>query len=355
MEQNRFSLGHDTFATTLGLFEKRLEGDDALMQLARLRFQQAGLGAEMHADAPETLEPLLRFRPSEQAAVVVHLPRHFSLRQESTGSRIVQFASRFSGRINGLVLHDEAEMGRRPGDFRRAAQNLDSLLQPFDRCPTVFLEYAAGLAPEAFCEFFSSIRELSRISACVDVGHVGIRQLRAAFAAAHPGEDLCAMKTQPAKQQAAIAAVDSAVATALPGVLEVIDHLGTIGKPIHFHLHDGHPFSRFSPFGVSDHLSFLAEIPVAFEHLGRRFLLPMFGPAGLKKIVAEAVHAIGSGRVSFTLEIHPTDGRLALDDAAAPLFLHWRDKTNAEKMNHWLSVLTRNQALVLSAINQALA
>ena len=33
---------------TLGLFEKRIDGDDCLLDLARLRFQQAGLGAEMH-------------------------------------------------------------------------------------------------------------------------------------------------------------------------------------------------------------------------------------------------------------------------------------------------------------------
>ena len=41
---------------TLGLFEKRIEGDDALMELARLRFQQAKMGAEMHAATPEQLE-----------------------------------------------------------------------------------------------------------------------------------------------------------------------------------------------------------------------------------------------------------------------------------------------------------
>ena len=32
---------------TLGLFEKRIEGDDALMQLAHRRFRQASMGAEI--------------------------------------------------------------------------------------------------------------------------------------------------------------------------------------------------------------------------------------------------------------------------------------------------------------------
>jgi len=38
---------------TLGLFDKRIEGDDRLLELARLRFRQAGLGAELHAGSPE--------------------------------------------------------------------------------------------------------------------------------------------------------------------------------------------------------------------------------------------------------------------------------------------------------------
>ena len=83
---------------------------------------------------------------------------------------------------------------------------------------------------------------------------------------------------------------------------------------------------------------------------GRRSTPLMFGPAGLGRLVAKAIEAIG--RVSFTLEIHPTGERLSLGDAA-PLFGHWLDKTNAEQMNHWLSVLGRNHALLLEAIKAA--
>jgi hypothetical protein len=73
----------------------------------------------------------------------------------------------------------------------------------------------------------------------------------------------------------------------------------------------------------------------------------MFGPAGLGRIVAKAMETID--RVSFTLEIHPTADRLSLGDAES-LFGHWQDKTNAEQMNHWLSVLARNHALLLESI-----
>ncbi len=75
----------------------------------------------------------------------------------------------------------------------------------------------------------------------------------------------------------------------------------------------------------------------------------MFGPAGLVRMVAQAIASIGPERLSFTLEIHPTFERLSLGDAG-PLFRHWSDPTNAERMNHWLAVLSRNHLLVLEAI-----
>lgn len=337
---------------TLGLFEKRIEGDDCLLELARRRFQAAGMGAEMHAGTPEQLEGVLKFRPAPDAPVVVHLPRDFNLADENSRHRIVDFAARFAGRVHGLVLHDHRDMATRPDDFVRAAREINSRLQPIDRCPLLFVEYAAGLEPEVFAKFFESIRELERVSACIDVSHVGIRQAQRAFARVHPGEDVCALKSQSSKLPPLMADVDAAVHSALPTVLNLIAAIGALGKPVHFHLHDGHPLSTFSPFGVSDHLSFLTEIPLKFEHRGRRSVPLMFGPTGLAQIVAQALNKIGNERVSFTLEIHPTFERLPPGDAAA-LFGHWRDKTNAEKMNHWLAVLQANHRLLLEKINAA--
>jgi len=335
---------------TLGLFEKRIDGDDCLLELARRRFHQAGMGAEMHAGTPDQLNGLMKFRPSEEAPVVVHLPRDFQLADARSQWRILDFAARFAGRVHGLVCHDHTDMAWRREDSLGAAREMDSRLAKIDRCPTLFIEYAVGLEPDTFARFFSSIRDLTRVSACIDIGHVGIRQARAAYSEIHPGQDICALKTQDALLPQSMADVEAAVNAAAAKVLELVDRIGALGKPVHFHLHDAHPLSTFSPFGVSDHLSFLTEIPLRFEYRGRRSVPLMFGPAGLGRIVAKALAGIGP--VSFTLEIHPTADRLALDDAAS-LFGHWQDKTNAEQMNHWLSVLARNHALLRESINAA--
>jgi hypothetical protein len=337
---------------TLGLFEKRIDGDDCLLELARHRFQNAGLGTEMHAGTPEQLEGLMGFRPSPAAPVIVHLAREFNLAGELSRTRIAEFAARFAGRIHGLVLHDHPDLASCPEDFLHAARDMEKRLQQIERSPLLFIEYAVGLEPGVFVQFFKSIRDLALLSACIDVGHVGIRQARAAYAQIHPGEDICALKSQQARLPRVMPDVGTAVSSALPAVLDLVEALGSLGKPVHFHLHDGHPLSTFSLFGVSDHLSFLTEIPLRFEDRGRRSVPLMFGPAGLTRIVAKAIEAIGRKQVSLTLEIHPTTDRLPLGDAA-PLFGHWRDKTNAEQMNHWLSVLTQNHRLLLEAVKAA--
>ena len=71
------------------------------------------------------------------------------------------------------------------------------------------------------------------------------------------------------------------MATALPTVLELIRRLGAIGKPVHFHLHDGHPLIA----GLPDHFSFLTQVPVPFTYEHRHSLPPLHGPAGLAAII----------------------------------------------------------------------
>jgi hypothetical protein len=345
---------------TLGLFEKRFEGDDALLELARWRFQQARMGAEMHAATPQQLEEMMRFRPSfvkntteggpaNDLPVVVHLPRHFNLLNEEHCKQIAGMASAFAGRIYGLVIHDHPDLVSRSEEFVRATQAIESRLAQIPACPLLFVEYAAGLEPRMFTRFFESIHELTHISSCIDVGHVGIKQARNTFASTHPGEDICALKSQPSRIPELISDIETAVGSGLPTVLDLIETLGKIGKPVHFHLHDGHPLSTFSPYGVSDHLSFLMELPLNFDYRGRCSVPLMFGRAGLQQIAKKAVQSIGRERISFTLEIHPLAGQLSLGDAA-PLFSHWIDKTNAERMNHWLAVLSENHTALLEAL-----
>jgi len=331
---------------TLGLFEKRIDGDDCLMELARLRFQQSGMGAEMHAGTPEELNWSLRFRPSEDNPVTVHLPRSWRLIDAQCQTGILHFASRFAGRVYGFVIHDHPDLATRSEEYVRAARELESGAGEIPDCPMVFVEYAAGLELSTFAEFFGSIRDLVRISACIDIGHVGIQQARNAYSKTHAGEDICALKSRKAALPSVMSDLQAAVNSSTAAVLGLVEMLGATHKPVHFHLHDGHPLSTFSPFGVSDHLSFLEEVPLDFEYLGRRSAPLMFGPSGLSRIIAKALETIGGDRLSLALEIHPASGRLPLGDAT-PLFRHWSDKTNAERMNQWLSVLSENHRLLL--------
>jgi hypothetical protein len=118
-----------------------------------------------------------------------------------------------------------------------------------------------------------------------------------------------------------------------------------LGAPTH--LHDGHPLVR----GLADHFSFFTRFPVPFEVAGAHALPSLFGPVGLAAVLQHAVLSSPVASASLTLEIHQVEGRLPLD-AAAELFAHWRDLTNAERMNYWLSVLSDNHWLAATLLEQ---
>lgn len=269
------------------LFQQRVEGDHALLQLARLRFAQAGLAAEVYADTLEQLDQVLGFVPSHECLPVVHLNRGVDVLQVRGRAVVEAFAARFAGRISGLVVHDKAEMATRENDLLAAMRELGTRLSGRPEGPYLFLEYAAGLELGWFVEIAERLRDVERVSFCIDVGHVGIRQARRAFFREHPGLDLAALSPEDARLPDLVVDVQSAVGSALPAVVEVTRSLGRIGKPLHFHLHDGHPLIP----GLSDHFSFLTQVPVPFSHGGRRSLCPMYGPAGLAAIVLTAIEA----------------------------------------------------------------
>src|SRR5689334_18198482 len=106
-------MSRQTETKTLGLFEKRVAGDDCLMELARQRFSKAGMGTEVHAATAEQLEWSLQFRPAEDLPVVLHLPRDFHLTEEQTRNRILELARGAAGRVYGFVLHDDRGMAER--------------------------------------------------------------------------------------------------------------------------------------------------------------------------------------------------------------------------------------------------
>jgi hypothetical protein len=213
----------------------------------------------------------------------------------------MDFALKFKDRIFGLVVHDQTEITTRLDDYVAALQEIESRSKKVQGSPYLFVEYA-----------------------------------------------VCAITPNDPELPEVIQDIQKAVDSGLDAVLNVIQALSRLEKPLHFHLHDGHPLSTFSPFGVSDHLSFLVEIPIPFEYKDRRSLDPMFGPSGLSRIVTKSLKLLGPDRVSFTLEIHPTEGRLPLANADY-MFNHWRNKTNAERMNYWLSILAQNHKLLIEA------
>jgi hypothetical protein len=330
----------------LGLFQQRVAGDDALLELARLRFAQAGLAAEAHADAPGAFDHVLHFAPAHALRPMVHLDRRIDVLRESGRAVVAGFAARFAGRVGGLVVHDQASMGPRLDDLVRGLRDLGPALGRGPDRPRLYLEYAAGHDLEWFVQLGERLRDVEPVSLCVDVGHVGVRHARGSFARRHPGLNLATLAPDDVRLPDLAADVQRAVASALPAVLGLTRSLGRTGKPLHFHLHDGHPLVP----GLSDHFTFLMRLPIPFDHEGRRSLAPLYGPAGLSRILQAGIDACGVDRVSFTLEIHQVEGRLPLGDAAG-LFRHWRDLTNAERTNHWLGVLAENEVLATTALD----
>ena len=328
-----------------GLFQRRVAGDDALLELARLRFAQMGLAAEFYADTPDDLEQVLKFVPPHPRLPMVHLNRGINLLGEQDRAVIGEFAGRFAGRVAGFVVHDKPEMAAQTDRLLTAMRELDARLSGRPGGPMVFLEYAAGSEPEWYVEVAERLRDAERVSCCIDIGHVGIRQAAARFGRRHRGLRLASLSPGDGRLPGLVADVQEAAEGAVRDVLDVIRSIGRLGKRVHFHLHDGHPLIG----GLSDHFTFLTRLPIPFSYAGRQSLSMMYGPAGLASVVWAATEACRPGAASYTLEIHQVEGRLPLADAAR-LFSRWRDLTNAERMNYWLSVLGENAILLSESL-----
>jgi hypothetical protein len=330
------------------LFQQRVDGDSALLRLAQLRFAQAGLAAEVYAGNGDQLERVLRYAPAGQVLPMVHLDRGLNVLRESDRAAVAALATRFAGRVAGLVVHDKAEMFSRIDDVVAAMRELSAAIAAgtapsADRVP-VLLEYATGAELDAFVALGHRLRDIEHIGLCVDIGHVGIRHARRTFALSHAEPDLAALTSADPRLPDLVADVQAAVGSALPALLELLRALPESGPPLHLHLHDGHPLVA----GLADHYTFLSRLPIPFEHDGRRSLDPLYGPAGLAAVVRTL--ATRAGGASLSLEIHQAEGRLPLADAAG-LFQHWQDTTNAERMNYWLSVLAENAVLLTAALD----
>jgi hypothetical protein len=329
------------------LFQQRLSGDDALLRLAERRFREAGMPAEVYAENPDQLEYLLGYVPEHDTLPVVHLNRSADLLRQSGRDLIESFATRFAGRVAGLVVHDKASMAERQSDVVDTMRALGTPQSPNSGRPMVYLEYAAGLPVDRFAALSDQLADVELAALCIDIGHVAIKHARSVSLTSHSGAAWSNLSLTDPRLPEVADQVKSATQSALQVVLELIDRIGGAGKPMHFHLHDGHPLVE----GLHDHFSFLTRFPVSFEVDGRCALPPVFGPEGLADVLDRALRACPTRSPSFTLEIHNVDGRLPLG-AASELFTHWRDLTNAERMNYWLGVLADNHLLATAFLNR---
>jgi hypothetical protein len=267
--------------------------------------------------------------------------------QQSGRELIESFATRFAGRVADLVVHDKAGMAERLADVVATLRALGTPDPARAGKPMVYLEYATGLPTDAFVSVAEQLSDVELASMCIDIGHVGIQHARDTPLTSESGAAWSHLSLTDPRLPEVVEQVQAAVRSAVRAVLEVIDRIASIGKQVHYHLHDGHPLVQ----GLSDHFSFFTRFPVPFEVDGAYALPPLFGPVGLAAALDHAVRGSPRGNPSFTLEIHQVEGRLPLD-AAAELFAHWRDLTNAERMNYWLSVLADNHLLATTLLEQ---
>jgi hypothetical protein len=339
---------HSPQPLLLGLFHRQIEGDHHLLELAQRRYSEAGLGAEFYPGQPGQLQESLEFRPLTEPRYTVHLPRHLHLLDPRGWTSITAFAGRGRSDAYGLIIHDHQELATKAADYLHAIERLNELLLKIQPSPYLFIEYAVGLDIDQYAAIFEAARQCERVSACIDISHVGIRQAQRAYAEQYPGQDVCELTPDSPELPARIRAVVSAAATALPVVLDLVRRLGELGKPLHFHLHDGHPLSTFSRYGVSDHLSFQQEIRLPFEYEGQTKVPLLFGPEGLQRIVATAKAALPGDKLSFMLEIHPQYDRLPLGPYLG-LFKNWKELHHAEQMNAWLDLILANLVLLQEA------
>ena len=131
------------------------------------------------------------------------------------------FATKFKDQIFGLVIHDQTEITTRFDDYVAVLHEIESRSKKVPGSPYLFVEYAAGLEPDFFIEILKAIQNLEHVSACIDIGHIGIWQVRSAYSRDHPGKDVCAITPYDPELPEVIRDVQKAVDSGLDAVLNV--------------------------------------------------------------------------------------------------------------------------------------
>src|SRR4051794_19043329 len=98
------------------IFHRQVEGDEALLALARDRFGAAGLLPEFYPGTPDELAREMAYPPLPGRPASVHLPRDIRLLDRQSHERVLAFAGRFGREAAGLVVHDQYEVVSRFDD-----------------------------------------------------------------------------------------------------------------------------------------------------------------------------------------------------------------------------------------------
>jgi len=324
-----------------------IRGDHSLLELAKRRLGEVGVGGELYPGSPDHLLETISFKP-EGLPGIAHLPRGIDILQAQGREQIVTYAKAAAGHLYGILLHDQRSFAENLENTLAALDELDQSLSKLADPPLVFIEYAGGLEPDFFAQLFERNPDRQQVSACIDISHVAIYVCRQNFANQHPQQDVCSFHPNTPGLYDKMDDILTAMRGAKLQVLELINRLANLGNPLHFHLHDGHPLSTLSEFGVSDHLSFLQKIRLPFSVNGNQCVGGIFGLDGLDKVIDTAMKKLPASKLSFTIEVHPQPGQTPLNEHS-PLFQHWKNIENAEHMNYWLDCLINNATVVRNA------
>ena len=128
-------------------------------------------------------------------------------------------------------------------------------------------------------------------------------------------------------------------------MLVMVRRLAGLRVPGQLHLHNAHPLSTFSQYGVCDHLSFFSIIPLPFAYEGRASVDCIFTLPRLRELLRVLKDTGALERMNFMLEIHHQPGRKMLGQYEH-IFAHWSDKTNAELMNYWIELVLQNATIL---------
>jgi hypothetical protein len=324
------------------ILHRNLSGDEALLRLMQAHFEEVGLGAEIYpGDLAEALHTW-PFVPRPRPRHMVHLPRHWDVFLEADRQHIDDMARGLSGRVRGLVLHDRGDWPAREGELMAMLGELERRLSGRGDPAMIFLEYAAGLALDDYARLIEAVAPLPHVSACIDTGHVTVFTARAVLRSLLPEVNPDEPETLGRiPHDRLVAVVESAERQARDALAALARRLSRLAKPMHVHLHDGHLFSRWSMFPVSDHA------PIGWTPKNASHGHALLGESG----VADFLRALGLkgqlGRTSITLEIHPGRGRDRRTlGPYAPLFAHWNDLSHAEMTKAWLDLLRDQHNLV---------